>query len=180
MMEQADVVIIGSGISALTSAALLAKKGKSVIVLEQYSKPGGYMHSFKRFGLTYDSGAHYFGSLDKGQPFRILLEYLNVLNDEGFKQTFLELDPKAFDVFKFPDGDVSFPRGYDNVISELSSLFPNERHAIKTYFDEIKRVVQFFPTYVFDDETDPESAMIPLETSLKSFVEKLTQNSKLQ
>ena len=175
-----DVILIGSGISALTSAALLAKKGKSVLVLEQYSKPGGYMHSFRRFGLTYDSGAHYFGSLDKGQPFRILLEYLDVLNDESFAETFLELDPKAFDVFKFPDGDVSFARGYDNVISELSTLFPNERAAIRAYFEEIQKIVAVFPTYTFDDEMDPERAMIPLETPLKAFVEKLTSNAKLQ
>lgn len=175
-----DVLIIGSGISALTSAALLAKKGKSVLVLELHTKPGGYMHSFKRFGVTFDSGAHYFGSLDKGQPFRILLEYLGIMNDASFNETFIELDPSGFDVFKFPDGDIAMPRGYENTISELSAIFPNERHAIETYFGEVKRVVQLFPTYAFDDETDPEAAMIPLETPLKSFVEKLTSNPRLQ
>ncbi|MES2856278.1 MAG: NAD(P)/FAD-dependent oxidoreductase, partial [Bdellovibrionota bacterium] len=178
--NRSDVLIIGSGISALTCAALLTKKGKTVTVLEQYSKPGGYMHSFKRFGETFDSGAHYMGALGPGQPFHTLLKYLGVMKDEDFKTTFAALDPTGFDVLKFPDGDVQIPQGYENVISELSSIFPNEKSAIRSYFEEMKRVVQFFPTYIFDDETDPMSAVASLETPLKGFVESLTSNSRLQ
>jgi all-trans-retinol 13,14-reductase len=178
--HRSDVLIIGSGISALTCAALLTKRGKSVTVLEQYSKPGGYMHSFKRFGETFDSGAHYMGALGPGQPFRTLLKYLGVLNEEEFEQTFAPLDPTGFDVLKFPDGDVAIPQGYDAVVSELSSIFPNEKSAIRTYFDEMKSVVRHFPTYAFSDETDPMAAAVSLETPLKSFVENLTSNSKLQ
>jgi all-trans-retinol 13,14-reductase len=178
--SRADVIIVGSGISALVSAALLAKKGKSVIVLEQYSKPGGYMHSFKRFGETFDSGAHYAGSLSKGQPFRVLLEYLGVINDSNFNDFFFHLDKEAFDVLKFPEGEIHIPEGHENVISELSATFPNERAAIRAYFDEVKRVVEFFPTYVFDDEMDPMKALGCLETPLKSFVESLTGDRRLQ
>jgi all-trans-retinol 13,14-reductase len=177
---RADVVIIGSGISALVSAALLLKKGKSVIVLEQYSKPGGYMHSFRRFGETFDSGAHYMGALGKGQPFRVLLEYLGVINDENFSDYFLHLDPNGFDILKFPEGDILIPEGHDRAAEELSAIFPNDRDGIRKYFDEIRRVVEFFPTYMFDDETDPMLAMKPLDTSLKSFVESCTSNPRLQ
>lgn len=178
--SRADVIIVGSGISALVSAALLAKKGKSVIVLEQYSKPGGYMHSFRRFGETFDSGAHYMGGLAKGQPFRVLLEYLGVINDQNFDDFFVHLDSKAFDVMKFPEGDVHIPEGHENIISELSAIFPNERVGIRAYFEEIKRVVDFFPTYVFDDEMDPMKAAGCLEMPLKTFVEKQTQDRRLQ
>ncbi|MGK7396123.1 MAG: phytoene desaturase family protein [Candidatus Cyclobacteriaceae bacterium M3_2C_046] len=41
MMEKYDVVIIGSGINSLTAAAFLAKKGKSVLVLEKNDYLGG-------------------------------------------------------------------------------------------------------------------------------------------
>jgi all-trans-retinol 13,14-reductase len=178
--HRSDVLIIGSGISALTSAAILSAKGKSVTVLEQYSKPGGYMHSFKRFGETFDSGAHYMGALGPGQPFRVLLKYLKVLSDDEFDQTFAALDPKGFDVLKFPDGDIAIPQGYADVISELNSIFPNEKSAIQTYFAEMQKVVQHFPTYIFSDETDPMAAVASLETPLKGFVEKLTSNPRLQ
>lgn len=46
--QQADVVTIGSGISALTAAALLARAGTKVLVLEQHTAPGGYAHAFHR------------------------------------------------------------------------------------------------------------------------------------
>ncbi len=176
----ADVIVVGSGISALVCAALLSKKGKSVVVLEQYSKPGGYMHSFRRFGETFDSGAHYMGGLGKGQPFRVLLEYLGVINDENFDEFFVHLDSKAFDVLKFPEGEIHIPEGHENVISELSAIFPKERAGIRAYFEEIKRVVEFFPTYIFDDEMDPMKAVGSLEMPLKTFVEKQTQDARLQ
>lgn len=175
-MNKSDVLIIGSGISALTSAALLSKKGKSVTVLEQYSKPGGYMHSFQRFGEVFDSGAHYVGALGPGQPFRVLLDYLEL----DATSLFRPLDADGFDVLKFPEGDIAIPQGYDRVIEELGSIFPNDRTAIRTYFGMIRDVVQLFPTYKFSDETDPMSAVESLETSLKSVVKKLTSNPRLQ
>ena len=41
MTEQVDVVVIGSGINGLSAAALLATKGRRVIVLESNDVPGG-------------------------------------------------------------------------------------------------------------------------------------------
>ena len=46
--ENWDAVIIGSGISGLTTARLLADAGKRVLVLEKHFKFGGYTHTFKR------------------------------------------------------------------------------------------------------------------------------------
>ncbi|NOX52604.1 MAG: FAD-dependent oxidoreductase, partial [Gammaproteobacteria bacterium] len=40
-----DFVIVGSGINSLICAALLAKSGKSVVVLERNDRPGGCIRS---------------------------------------------------------------------------------------------------------------------------------------
>ncbi|MBI3632925.1 MAG: NAD(P)-binding protein [Candidatus Vogelbacteria bacterium] len=42
-----DIVIIGTGMAALTFAALEAHSGKKVCMLEAHDVPGGYAHSFK-------------------------------------------------------------------------------------------------------------------------------------
>ena len=42
-----DVIIIGSGMSSLTTASLLAQLWKKrVLVLERHFKPGGFTHIF--------------------------------------------------------------------------------------------------------------------------------------
>jgi len=41
-----DIVIIGSGIGGLVSAALLAESGKSILIVEKEPSPGGYLKVF--------------------------------------------------------------------------------------------------------------------------------------
>lgn len=175
-MTTSDVLIIGSGISALTSALLLAQKGKKVILLEKYIKPGGYMHSFSRFGETFDTGAHYVGALGPRQPFRVLLEYLNVFEEDLFSP----LNPKAFDMLYFPSGKIAIPQGYDQVISEWTSIFPNEKDAIRKYFSLVQRICGYFPTYSYNDSPELNFPPEALDKSLKDVVEGLTNNSRLQ
>ena len=41
-----DYLIVGSGLSALVFASLMAKAGKQVQVLEAHEYPGGFGHTF--------------------------------------------------------------------------------------------------------------------------------------
>ncbi len=50
-----DVVVIGGGIGGLSCAALLAREGAKVLVVEQNPFPGGYCTSFQRNGFTFDA-----------------------------------------------------------------------------------------------------------------------------
>src|SRR5262245_20607217 len=56
--EAYDVIVIGSGMGGLSAAALLAKGGKKVLVIERHNVPGGYAHGFKRGKYFFDSAAH--------------------------------------------------------------------------------------------------------------------------
>ena len=175
-MRKFDVVIIGSGISSLTCATLLAKKGKSVCVLERYNKPGGYLHCFNRFGDRFDTGAHYVGAMDKGQPFHTLLNFLEVYDDS----LFVPLASEGFDVFKFPEFTAQFSKGYQETIKTLSDLFPKDSEGIKRYFLRIQEVAQHFPTYEFNESRDMMSILSVLDLPLSKVVSECTDDPKLK
>ncbi len=171
-----DVVVIGSGIAGLTSAAILSKKGKSVLVLEQHSKPGGYLHCFNRFGERFDTGAHYVGAMEPGQAFHTLLNYMGVYKDD----IFVPMDPDGFDVFRYPKFEIQFPKGYENLIERLSERFPSEREGIVGYFTKLHQVASNFPTYGLKEEPDLLMASQMLELSMGQVVESFTKNPELQ
>ncbi len=45
-----DALVVGSGIGGLTTAAILAKLGKKVLVLEQHDQAGGCCHTYVEKG----------------------------------------------------------------------------------------------------------------------------------
>lgn len=71
---QYDVILIGSGFGSLTAAALLAKHGLKVCVLEQAKYPGGCATSYKRKGYWFETGATTLVGLQEGMPLHYLIE----------------------------------------------------------------------------------------------------------
>jgi len=55
MQEQADVIVVGSGMNSLVCAGLLARRGKRVLVIEREAELGGCIRSAELFpGFTHD------------------------------------------------------------------------------------------------------------------------------
>jgi phytoene dehydrogenase-like protein len=77
-MENYDVLVVGSGMGALTSACLLARDGLRVAVLEQNWLPGGCTSSYWRKGFVFESGATTLVGLDAQMPLRHLLDELGL------------------------------------------------------------------------------------------------------
>ncbi len=63
-----NVLVIGSGIGGLTTAALLAKEGYSVTVMEAQTYPGGSASTFFHKGYRFDSGATVAGGFQPNGP----------------------------------------------------------------------------------------------------------------
>ena len=58
--QKYDVVVVGAGLGGMTAAKRLADAGRSVLLVESYSRVGGYATWFKRRGHIFDVALHAF------------------------------------------------------------------------------------------------------------------------
>ena len=90
--KQYDTVIIGSGLGGLVCGAILSKEGQRVCVLEKNEQIGGNLQTFKRDGVTFDTGVHYISGLDKGQNLYQFFNYLGLMD----RLELLKMDEEGF------------------------------------------------------------------------------------
>ena len=76
-LREADVLILGAGISGLAAARTLVDKGLSVIVLEARNRIGGRMWTDTSLGLPLDLGASWIHGVD-GNPITELAKQFGV------------------------------------------------------------------------------------------------------
>ena len=130
-----DVVIIGSGLGGLVCGSLLAHEGRSVLVLERQTQPGGCMQSYQRDGLSFDTGFHYVGGLSEGQQLHRVFSHLGLM-----RLPWVHLDADGFD--RVTIGHQTFPlaEGYDHFADTLGEYFPKEKKALHQYADLMRHL----------------------------------------
>jgi all-trans-retinol 13,14-reductase len=135
--EKFDAIVIGSGTGGLSVAALLARHGKKVLLLEQHYIIGGYTHFFQRRGYHWDVGLHYVGQVHiEGTLLNKVFRYLS-----KDKLQWAPLDD-IYDRIVFGEQEYPFPRGRANLKAKLKEWFPapEDQASIDAYFDLLDRV----------------------------------------
>ena len=181
-----DYIVIGSGMGGMTTAALLAKLGKRVPVIEQHYVPGGFTHMFKRPGYIWDVGVHAVGEVtEKSMTGRLLSK----LTNGRLKWASLG---EVYDEFHFPDDcRIDFPDSPQAFRANLLEAFPDEEPAIDAYLARVREVSRGMKAYYLSrtmprrfaalvDSMFARDAQTYLELNTKEVVEGLTDNPQLQ
>ncbi|WP_167590353.1 phytoene desaturase family protein [Oceanidesulfovibrio indonesiensis] len=83
-MTTPTVIVIGGGMAGLTAAALLARRGFRVTLVEKERQPGGYVTGFMRAGHTFDSCCAFLSACTPGGAFHALLAELGLADELEF------------------------------------------------------------------------------------------------
>eukprot|EP01134_Creolimax_fragrantissima_P000949 CFRG0949T1 len=133
-----DAVIIGSGLSGLTTAALLSRAGWRVCVLEQHDVLGGTTHTFVEEGrFEFGTGLHYTGSAMARS------KLLDCITDGKLQWAEMDPDYDHAELVDAPLGKeggteaVYMIKGFKALRAKLCAQFPKEEEAIKKYMSKI-------------------------------------------
>ena len=121
LAESYDSIIIGSGMGSLTTAAILAKEGQKVLVLERHYTAGGFTHIFKRKGFEWDVGIHYIGEVQRDTS--VIKKLFDYISDAQIKWADMG---DVYDKIVIGDKEYDFVKGVQNFKDKMVGYFPDE------------------------------------------------------
>ncbi|MCK5777140.1 MAG: NAD(P)/FAD-dependent oxidoreductase, partial [Bacteroidales bacterium] len=139
--EYYDVIIIGAGISGLTSSALLSKAGLKCCVIEMDKKVGGYLAGFDRKGFRFDSAIH----------------WLNNCGEDGWVNKIFKVIGDDFPrskeqkhIRRFISNDFNYlvTNHPDELKKQWLREFPDDTKGIIRFFKDAKRISKSFENYI--------------------------------
>lgn len=174
-----DFVVIGAGISGITSAITLAQKGHRVALLEKAERTAPLLRGFSRQGVHFDTGFHYAGGLGAGGPLDTFFRYLGISDSI----TSFPFDENGFDIFQCQaeNFEFRFPTGLERIKDELVAAFPRERPAIESYLARISSICAAMPYQNLDAPMDSEAMLqMVFGPTLKETLDLLTRDPLLK
>lgn len=138
-----DYIVVGSGVSGMTSAVILAREGHRVGLIEKSNEMAPVIRGFKRKGTYFDTGFHYTGGLGQGEILDLYFKYLGI-SDKIRK---IPLRQDGFDLFRClkPGFEFALPAGYERIRDSLVDAFPGEAKGVDHYLKEVRDTSNAFP-----------------------------------
>jgi phytoene dehydrogenase-like protein len=178
MTSRWDAVFIGSGLSALTCGAFLAKKGMRVKVLEKHYRIGGYAHSFSRKPYRFESGIHSVPIGPNG--------YINtLLRALGVDNRIETVSHNCMYTAQFGDKRFVIPSSPEAIRPWFYEQFPNDRSDLDALLADMgflyKEIIG--PLFRFEpkgNETNPRVLDKYLANTYKTYIQSYIKNPELQ
>ena len=150
LLTSYDAIVIGSGISGLTTSLIFAKEGGKVALFERDRDLAPLIRPYRRKGCGCSPGLHILGWLGKGEVISSLCDYLNVLDG-------IEVEPNENGFGDIIVGGKThhIPRGFERVEESLLSYFPECPEAVVNYLRSVKEINErtFHPNHSLDPKT---------------------------
>lgn len=127
------IIVIGGGIGGLTAAALLAKEGYPVTVLEASNEWGGCAGKFQRGDFLFPVGATLGMGFEKGGIHERIFHSLKI--PFPFSRPLEEVMR-----IHFKNGSLSYKRNRTDYLAELKKLFPHKKESITAFFEEVWKI----------------------------------------
>ena len=136
LRDSYDVIVVGAGLGGMTAASLLAKRGLSVLMIDQQDKPGGSCTSFRRQGITFDVGtAMLYGFGEHGfKPFRFLINELEEPVEVVAHSTLARMTFEGQSIVFWPD--------VERFLQELDRLFPDEHDGLRAFYRDLYKLYE--------------------------------------
>lgn len=140
-------IVIGGGVAGLASAALLAREGHRVVLLEKNARVGGRAGTVEREGFRFDTGPSWYL-----MP-RVFDHFFRLLGTTTEEQLDLRtLDP-GYRVFgePSPEGgaarEVTIPSGADRVVETFEGIEPGSGRVLRRYLGSARRASEMAERY---------------------------------
>ncbi len=184
-MGEKKIVVIGGGLSGLATAAILAKQGYVVTVLEKNEVIGGRAMVFKEAGFTFDMGPSWYAMPE------IFERYFSFFGKQVSDFYILKrLDPQ-FKVLYDRDEGFEMPGNLEGAVAALETLDPGIAPRFYAHLEKSKYIKEralsdllyrsydtisqaFLPGLIF------EAGKLGIHQSLHSVITKVSSSSRVQ
>ncbi|HUQ08552.1 MAG TPA: NAD(P)/FAD-dependent oxidoreductase [Kofleriaceae bacterium] len=149
--DRFDVVVVGSGLGSLGTAAFLSKiAGLRVLVLERHYTAGGFTHTFHRPGYEWDVGVHYVG--DVHRPGSLLRRAFDHLTDGELAWADMG---EVYDTIVIGDERYEYVAGRERFRQRMHEYFPQHTAAIDRYLERIRDTVRTSKKFFLEKALPP-------------------------
>lgn len=123
-----DVAVVGAGVGGLTTAALLAKRGFKVLVMEQQAQVGGYCSSLERDDFVFSTGVSSVSGVWDNGTVRRLFNELGVKTEGRFIPGSTR--------YSYKGQNIDIGTGIPQLVKSLGNVFPDQATGISAFFQE--------------------------------------------
>ncbi|MFP4567870.1 MAG: phytoene desaturase family protein [Candidatus Woesearchaeota archaeon] len=125
------IIIVGSGFGGLSAAALLAKQGHDILVLEKNEQPGGRAAMFHEKKFKFDAGPSWYLMPD------VFEKFYAKFDTTPERELDLKLLNPSYRMF-FHDSKVDITPNIDETYALFESLEPGSSKRLKLYLERAK------------------------------------------